>query len=93
MAMALKGVAKVNEECCELGAVTAKAVQVGGLDQPHWSGNLTEMAEDEMGDVLAAIKYAIERCGLNRERIEARAAKKYAFFVQWESEPSDKPSE
>ena len=94
MVMALKGAVKVNEECLELGVVTAKAMQVGGLDQPHWSGNLIEMAEDEMGDVLAAIQFAVERNGLNMDRILERKAMKYGLYVMWDSDPSfDKPSE
>jgi hypothetical protein len=92
MAMALKGIAKVGEECGELGTVVCKAVQVGGLHEPHWSGDLVAMAEDEMGDVLAAIQYATERNGLNKQRIEERRQMKYNLFVQWESEPADKPS-
>lgn len=87
MAMACKGMAKVSEECCELGQVAAKAWQAGGVDVPHWSGDLRAMAEDEMADVLAAVEYATVRNGFDRAKIAARMAWKLGLFEQWEQEP------
>ncbi len=86
MVMACGGMAKVAEECCELGQVAAKAVQAGALGCYHWSGDLRLMAEAEMADVLAAIEFAIERNNLDMVGILARKRVKLAAFRNWDKE-------
>jgi NTP pyrophosphatase (non-canonical NTP hydrolase) len=83
MAMAHKGLAKLAEELGELQQVVGKALQVGGVDQEHWSGNLRDMMTKEMGDVLAAIGYAVDANGLHFDAMMLHADEKFALFQQW----------
>lgn len=80
-----QGAAKVQEECAELIQALAK-YETHGPDSAAPGSSYTNKAhaEDEMGDVLAAIQYAAERMGLDRKRIAARMEKKYALYCKWE---------
>lgn len=84
--MALKGLAKLGEECNEVGQIVCKAAQVGGIDGAHWSGDLRDMLELEMGDVLAAIEFATRKNNLDRNRIWDRRFDKFSLFLKWDKE-------
>jgi hypothetical protein len=87
MGMAHAGLAKLAEELGELQQVIGKALQVGGLDRPHWSGRLSGMFEVECGDVLAAMRYVLSNNAcLNEERIHTQAEEKLALFYKWSEE-------
>ena len=79
------GAGKVQEECGELIQALAK-YEVHGPENTTPGTTRTNKAhvEDEMGDVLAAIQYAVERMGLDQKRIAARMEKKYALYCKWE---------
>lgn len=83
MPMANKGLAKLLEESAEVSQVAAKALAVYGLDNPHWTGDLRVMLEDELADLIAAITFVIDCNELDFPRIEGRAADKLAMFRQW----------
>lgn len=84
--MAFKGLAKLSEECGEVVQVVGKAIQVGDLDNKHWSGDLRHKLEDEIADVLAAARFVIEHHKLDMDGIEKRSEHKYTKFCAWEGE-------
>lgn len=93
MGIAHKGLAKLSEEIGELQTelgklqqVIGKAIQVGSIDNMHWSGSLREKLEEEMADVLASIRYVRDRNSLDADKIDVRADKKYRKFAGWETE-------
>lgn len=50
----------------------------------HWNiPDLKLALEDECGDLLAAIRFVTEKCGLDFQRITKRAADKLAIFNKW----------
>lgn len=80
------GVSKLVEECGELVTEFGKLMGSRG-DQHHWSGNLVERIENEMGDVLAAVDFVLEHCWLlSKEQVQTRREKKLAIFRQWHME-------
>lgn len=72
--------------------VCAKLIQVEG-HWNHWSGDLQEMMADELGDLLAAIDFVIEKApvGLSRPAIQKRRAEKLALFRKWHDTQDTKP--
>ena len=83
------GVSKLVEEIGELGQVLGKLMGSRG-NVEHWSGNLLGMLHDEIGDVMAACNFVIDRCGLDQARILKRIAEKRATFERWHREdPTD----
>ncbi len=78
------GAGKVQEECGELIQALAK-YEVHGPENTTPGTTRTNKAhvEDEMGDVLAAIQYAVERMGLDQKRIAARLEKKYTVYDRY----------
>lgn len=87
MPMTNKGLSKLTEELGELLQEVGKTMAVGNdVDAPHWSGNLRERMQNEMGDVLAAIGFAMDKLGLEGEVIEQRSREKYALFNKWDAE-------
>lgn len=82
-------VSKILEEMSELGVEFAKLMGSRG-EVNHWSHNLWDAIHDEMGDVLAAITFVMDKCGLDKERIMKRMREKYATFNRWhEEDPED----
>lgn len=87
MAMALHGLAKLSEELGELQQVVGKKLAYPDV-QSHPDGTvLDNRLEDEMADVLAAIKYVTEELGLDDLIIERRTQAKFAQYRKWRSEP------
>lgn len=72
-----KGLLKLAEECSELaGAATKQAAYWGEEYHPDDGYSLREKVLRETADVLAAIKYVIEKFGLNTARIRFRKQEK-----------------
>ena len=80
------GLAKLTEECGEVVQVCAKADQVDGLDNAHWSGSLRAMLELELGDLYAAMAFVIDTHKLNLTRIQMQRDEKLRLFNLWENE-------
>jgi NTP pyrophosphatase (non-canonical NTP hydrolase) len=87
MAMSNRGMNKLMEECGELIAVLAK--KSAYPDTPHPSlaiKNIDSSIEDEIGDVLGAISFVMDKLRLSEHDVHSRAAAKYNQFLQWDKE-------
>lgn len=84
--MANKGLAKLIEECGEVIQIGGKVLQVGSIDEKHWSGVLRTMMEDEIADLQAAIEFVIAQNRLNKIKIGVRRARKLKQFNEWSTE-------
>lgn len=87
------GLAKLIEECGEKLQIVGKLMQRGGRTD-HWSGDLKPMAEDEIGDMIAAAQTFVE---LNADRldvakIERRIAMKRETFRGWHRDNLGNPA-
>lgn len=79
----LPGLAKVIEEIGEVSQVAGKIMAVGNLGD-HWDGsNLQERLESELGDLLAAIAFFIDKNNLNKLHIAEQLHKKIDIFEEW----------
>ena len=86
MTMAAAGVAKLIEECGELQQVLGKKLAMWDQDE-HWDGtNLRTRMVEEMGDVLAAIRFVADQFGLSWADVLARDAHKRALFETWHAQ-------
>ena len=82
MHLALLG--KLAEEANELGAILARCIIQGINEREPVTGKPNAVAlENEMGDVLAGIRLATSRLGLNESRIAERAAAKQVYLSGW----------
>lgn len=80
------GIAKLIEECAEVLQIAGKIQGIGHMGK-HWDGsNLTERLQEEIGDVLAAIDYAIQHNELDQEFIQQRQKQKRELFEKWHEE-------
>lgn len=90
MKMQQNGLAKLVEEIGELGQVCGKMIQYPELQLSithHPDGTiLREKVVEEMGDVLAAIWFAIHKLNLDEELIRVRAGLKLELFKKWDKE-------
>lgn len=85
MTMCANGVAKLIEECGELQQVLGKRLACWDQDE-HWDGtNLLDRMTEEMGDVLAAIRFVAQQYGISDD-VLTRSRSKRALFNKWESE-------
>jgi NTP pyrophosphatase (non-canonical NTP hydrolase) len=84
--MARKGLAKLVEEAGEVLQVVGKIEQVGDVDAFHWSGELRQMLEEEIGDLYAALSFVRTKLDLDALRIWERRCKKLDLFEQWDKE-------
>ena len=77
------GLSKLTEECGEVLQVCGKLIATDG-DPAHWDGTMldTRLVE-EMGDVLAAIRFLTKHSGLDITLVEYRADEKFAQFEAW----------
>lgn len=86
MSLFNNGYAKVQEECAELITAIAKK-DACAPSATYWNGdNVFSRVEEEIGDVLAAIRYVIEENRLDMDAITARAEMKYQTFIRWRDE-------
>lgn len=78
------GFFKLQEEMGELNQVLGK---IGAFpdteDHPDGGPPLTDRAEDELADVMAACRYFAERNDLNLGKISDRSKEKLAKFRHW----------
>lgn len=80
------GLAKLTEECGEVIQVAGKLIASNG-ESAHWDGtDLRQRLEDELADVQAAIYFAVDLNGLDRDRMLQRTADKLALFKHWQQE-------
>jgi len=85
MPIAHGGIAKLIEECGELQQVLGKFLTYGMGEHPDGKGSLDKRIEDEMADVLAAMRFVIVKHQvLDAARINFRATEKYALFLEWD---------
>lgn len=82
----LNGLSKLIEESGEMLQTLGKMIAIGSMGD-HWDGtNLKDRVEDEIADVLAAIKFFAEKNGLDHEKMRVRKLEKYDTFCQWDHE-------
>ena len=87
------GVSKLIEEAGEVLQVCGKLVGTGG-EGKHWDGSdLKTRLEEELADLLAAIFFVVEHCGLDSDRIDARVHTKTNTFRHWHTESPSKSEE
>lgn len=86
MAMKSKGLVKLVEECGELTQVAAKriAYPTGKHPDEYREKPLNRRITDEMGDVMAAIRFTAGKLGLDWSKIMRRSAEKHARFQEWD---------
>lgn len=78
------GLAKVIEECSELGQVAGKLIAFPDGDHPDGGPPLVERYEDELGDAWAAIYFVLTATpAIDRGRVCARATEKLELFRSW----------
>jgi hypothetical protein len=82
------GTSKVIEEMGELGQVLGKLIGLGGGTE-HWDGtDLRERLVEEIGDVIAALKFWQAKNLLPAERIAVgqRSSEKVHLFQTWHAQ-------
>jgi len=89
MPMDKRGFTKLGEELSELLQVVMKKMACMD-DDVHWDGShLPTRLETEMGDVIGALKFVIDKEHLDYEAIMQRAEFKHGLFVVWDHEPPE----
>jgi NTP pyrophosphatase (non-canonical NTP hydrolase) len=91
MPMSNEGLSKLIEECGEVLQVAGKIQGAGGIDVRHWDEvvvkqTLRERLEDEIGDLLAAINFVVDKNRLSLSKIQARRDCKLDQFQTWDAE-------
>ena len=80
------GLAKLVEESGEVLQVCGKLMANGGQNH-HWDGtNLRDRMETELGDLQAAILFAIEYNQLDTVKIAQRTMEKLQLYEKWRRE-------
>jgi hypothetical protein len=80
------GLSKLIEECGEIIQVAGKIIGSGG-DPNHWDGTDLEVRfVEELGDLLAAIRYVRAHNVLDRLAIDARVDTKFLRFQTWDGQ-------
>ena len=79
------GLSKLIEECGEVTQVAGKLLGTGGAVE-HWDGtDLRSRMAEELGDLLAAVRYVIDKAGME-DVVYLRARIKLALFDRWDRE-------
>lgn len=87
MPLAAKGLGKLTEELGELLQVVGKKLAYYHTDDhPDDAGSLSERMEEEMGDVLAAIDFCMDKWELNQPVIYQRRNDKFNQFNSWDED-------
>jgi len=73
MVMTFKGLAKLVEEIGELSQVVGKKIAYMTGDHPDGKGDLNLRIQNEVGDVIAAIRFVSEKMKLDKINIDAIA--------------------
>lgn len=77
------GLSKLVEECGEVIQVCGKIIATGG-DTEHWEGaDLAERLEAELGDLLAACEFVVDKNNLDGEAILTCRDAKLDIFEEW----------
>jgi len=81
------GISKLIEECGEVMQVAGKLIGSHG-DPAHFDGsnlgsNLKARLESELGDLMAAITFVSDKCGLDADVIVRRTNEKRDLFLKW----------
>jgi len=85
MPIAHGGIAKLIEECGELQQVLGKFLTYGMGEHPDGKGPLDKRIEDEMADVLAAMRLVgVKHQTIDLARINFRAEQKLKLFLDWD---------
>lgn len=80
------GLSKLIEEAGEVMQVAGKIIGAGG-DTDHWDGtDLRPRLENELADLLAAIKFVMDKNALNQRIMRKRSEAKQAVFDEWHSQ-------
>ncbi|RWE37459.1 hypothetical protein [Mesorhizobium sp.] len=80
----LKVLGKLIEEFSEGGSAAARCIIQGVNEAEPVTGKINRVwLEDELADALANIRRTIESLGLDHERINLRAERKYAYITRW----------
>lgn len=80
------GLSKLIEEAGEVIQVGGKLMQRAGSTD-HWSGDLRQMAVDEIGDLYAALDFFVDKNPtLSRWEIAKRRFEKQVLFQAWHKE-------
>jgi len=74
---------KTIEECGELIQVLAKKISYIQDGHKYADENIDSKIEEEIGDVMAGIRYIIMSLDLDPETIDARMNKKYKKYENW----------
>lgn len=86
MPMTNAGMSKFVEETGEALQVVGKALGVGGVHNVHWQGDLVQPLQLELGDVLAAVYFMIEKNKLDHGVVIGQAQMKLELFRQFDRE-------
>lgn len=86
MALEMKGLAKLTEECGELIQVASKKMARMDSDD-HWdgAGSLKRRLEEEIADVHAILYVVMKNFDLNEQFILRRAVDKQELFFKWDT--------
>lgn len=77
------GLSKLIEECGEVVQVAGKLLGANG-DPNHWDGtDLRERLQEELGDLVAAVQFFVERCEVDAHAINNRTRYKLNVFAAW----------
>lgn len=85
MSMHGNGLTKLMEECAELITEAAKLSAYPDGNHPDGKGPLLPRLEDEIADVLAAIRFVTQKHNLDQLRIQARTHRKLEKYFMWET--------
>lgn len=80
------GLSKLIEECGEVLQVVGKLIATSGEDKHFDGSDLRVRISEELGDVLAAVRFVIEANGLDVDAIKAHGNVKLATFWRWHKE-------
>lgn len=78
-----QGLSKLIEEAGEVIQVGGKIIGING-EEEHWDGtNLRERMQDELADLLAAVRFFIQHNEFDQSKIDARVEHKFGLFQEW----------
>ena len=81
-----QGLTKLAEECGELVQIAMKKATYPEVEIHPDGKPINSRLEEEIGDVLAAIGFAIYKHSLDTHRIEDRRTQKLKLFEEWDRE-------
>jgi NTP pyrophosphatase (non-canonical NTP hydrolase) len=79
------GMGKVIEEAGEVLQLCGKIMSIRGATTYFNGEDLRKELQDELGDLLASVKFLIEENKLDRNAIETRAISKGRKYADWKA--------